>query len=575
MPCSETISSVDPTHHYSSLISYSIKTQNLKLGRLLHSHLIKTALSLSIFLTNHLIHMYSKCNSIACAQKAFDDLPVKNTHSWNTMISAYSQMGRFVIAHNLFDKIPEPNLVSYNCLISSLRNHGFYRESMSVFRRMQEQYNFVFMDEFTFVSVVGSCACLGALELLRQVHGVAVVIGMKFNIAVYNALIDAYGKCGNTNNAFLVFNQMVERDVVSWTSMVVAYAKASRLEDSYWVFNQMPIKNTVSWSALIAGFAQNGRGDEALDLFVQMQEEGIFQPNAFTYVSVLSACADLALHDRGKLLHGCIIRRINDESKKFNVFLFNALIDMYCKCGDMKSARTVFEGMPENDIVSWNSLITGFAQNGNGNESLALFKRMTEASVKPNHVTFLGVLSACSHTGLLHEGLQILDSIVKDYDVIPRSNHYTILIDLLGRKNRLMEAIELIDRAPNYNELNRVGMWGALLGACRIHGNLDLACRASAALFELEPQNAGRHVMLSNIYAAAGKWDDARQVRAQMEKEGLMKEVAYSWVEVRNSRHQFVAKDKFHWEMEEICDLLDKLADQMKDAGYLSYDLIE
>ncbi|KAL7173300.1 hypothetical protein ACSBR2_032711 [Camellia fascicularis] len=287
MPCSETISSVNPTHHYVSLISYSIKTQNLKLGRLLHSHLIKTALSLNIFLTNHLIHMYSKCNSIACAQKAFDDLPIKNTHSWNTMISAYSQMGRFVIAHSLFDKISEPNLVSYNCLISSLRNHG----------------------------VVGSCACLGALELLRQVHGVAVAIGMKFNIAIYNALIDAYGKCHDSRNTFLVFNQMGERDVVSWTSMVVAYAQASRLEDAYQVFNQMPTQNTISWSALISGFAQNGHGDEALDLFMLMQEEGIFQPNAFTYVSVLSACTDLALLDRGKQLHGHIIRSINDKGE--------------------------------------------------------------------------------------------------------------------------------------------------------------------------------------------------------------------------------------------------------------------
>ncbi|XP_028072103.1 pentatricopeptide repeat-containing protein At2g13600-like [Camellia sinensis] len=292
---------------------------------------------------------------------------------------------------------------------------------MSVFRRMQKQYNFVFMDEFTFGSVVGSCVCFGALELLRQVHGVAVAIGMKFNIAIYNALIDAYGKCHDSPNAFLIFNQMGERDVLSWTSMVIAYARASRLEDAYQVFNQMPTKNTVSWSALISGFAQNGCGDEALDLFVHMQEEGIFLPNAFTYVGVLSACANLALLDRGKQPHGHIIRIINGE--EFNVFLFNALIDMYCKCGDMKSTRTLFEGMPEREIVSWNSLITGFAQNGNGDESLNVFKRMTEAGIKPNHATFLGELSVCSHASLLHEGLQILDSVVKDCDVTPRSDH--------------------------------------------------------------------------------------------------------------------------------------------------------
>ncbi|GFY94180.1 tetratricopeptide repeat (TPR)-like superfamily protein [Actinidia rufa] len=421
--------------------------------------------------------MYFKCNSSGCAHKAFDDLPIKNTHSWNTIIAAYSQMGRFDIAHKLFDEMPEPNIVSYNSLISGLTRHGFYKESIRVFRGMQKQCNGVFMDEFTVISVVSACACFGALELLRQVHGVAVVIGLKCNVPIYNAMIYAYGKCGDPENSFLIFNQMVERDVVSWTSMVVAYARASRLEDARQVFNQMPTKNTVSWSALIAGFAQNGRSDEALDLFMQMQEESI-QSNSFTYVSVLSACADLALVHKGKQLHGHIIR------------------------------------------------------------------------------------------SLVYEGLRMLESMEQNYYVIPRSEHYAILIDLLGRKNILNEAMELIERAPD--GFNHVGMLGALLSACRIHGNLDLACRAGAALFKLEPQNAGRHVMLSNIYSAAGKWVEAREARFLMEAKRLTKDTAYSWIEVRNTRHQFIAKDEFHCEMEEIYALLDKLSDHMKDAWYLT-----
>ncbi|KAL6992999.1 hypothetical protein U1Q18_011114 [Sarracenia purpurea var. burkii] len=568
MPCTEIFSTDDRTGPNSaSLISFSIKTQNLKLGKLLHSHLIKTALTFNVFLINRIIYMYSKYNSLGSAQKVFDEVLIKNTHSWNTMISAYSQMGQFDVAHNMFDEMPEPNVVTYNALISGLTQHGFYRESIGVFKRMQKkQYNGLLMDEFTLVSVVGSSACLAASEFLRQVHGVAVVIGLKFSVPIYNALIAAYGKCGDPEKSRLIFGQMVERDVVSWTSMVVAYARASRLEDACCVFDQMPTRNTVSWTALIAGFSQNGRGDEALDLFVQMQEESI-HPNAFTYVTVLSACADLALLHRGKQLHSRIIRSnsVNEES---NVFLSNALIDMYCKSGDMKSAWTLFKGMPKRDIVSWNSLITGLAQNGNGDESLAVFKKMIDIGMKPNHVTFLGVLSACSHRGLAYEGLQILESMEKDYSIIPRSDHYAILIDLLGRKNMLDKAMELIERAPN--GFCHVGTLGALLGACRIHGNLDLAFRAGTALFKLEPQNAGRHVMLSNIYAAAGKWNDASQLRLLMEENGLKKEVAYSWIEIRSTRHQFVAKDKFNGDMEEIHELIDKLADQMKDIGYIS-----
>ncbi|PHT74775.1 hypothetical protein T459_22052 [Capsicum annuum] len=240
---------------------------------------------------------------------------------------------------------------------------------------------------------------------------------------------------------------------------------------------------------------------------------------------------------------------------------------MYCKCGDMISAITLFERLDGKDRVTWNSIIIGFAQNGHGEMTVCMFDRMIEAGTKPNHVTFLGVLSACSHCGLLSEGFHYLHSMEREYNIVPQLDHYGILIDLLGRKNRLREAAELIKGAPWGT--NHIGMWGALLGACRVHGNLELAKRAAETLFELEPDNAARYIMLSNVYAAAGRWDDARRLRRYMDNRGLMKETAYSWIEIKNIKHKFVAKDKSHSQSEEIKELLLKLIDPIKDTGYV------
>ncbi|KAL3516600.1 hypothetical protein ACH5RR_023502 [Cinchona calisaya] len=563
MQPSDALSAIDPTPSYTAFISQCIKTKNLRLGRQLHSLLIKTALTFNTFVANRLMDMYSKCNSIDCAEKAFIDIPVKNSHSWNTMISAYSQMGRFSKAHQLFDEMPERNIISYNSVISSLIKQGFYRESINIFKRMQKE-DWLRIDEFTVVSLVNACASLGSLKLLCQVHGAAIVNGLKFDVVLCNSLIDAYGKCRRPMCSYMVFSQMQKRDVVSWTSIVVAYAQAGRLEDACKGFDQMPERNLVSWTALISGFAQNGRGDKALYLFAQMLEEGVV-PSAFTYVSVLSACADLALIERGKQVHGRIIR--NGNIADFcNAYLINALIDMYSKSGEMKYAITLFEFFHDKDVVTWNSMIIGLAQNGQAELSLALFMCMTERHTKPNYVTFLGVLSACSHAGLVSDGFRIIDRMEKEFGMLPRLDHYAILIDLLGRKNRLQEAFELLEKAPVGSD--HIGMWGALLSACGIHGNVDLARRAAEALFELEPNNSGRYVMLYNVYTAAGWWDEACRVRRLMDERGLRKEAAYSWIEVRNSRHEFVSKDKTHSHIEEIQEILHMLIDQMKDTGY-------
>ncbi|KAG8386122.1 hypothetical protein BUALT_Bualt03G0116200 [Buddleja alternifolia] len=560
------------THYYyaTTLFSNSIKTRNLKLGRALHSHLIKTAFILDTFFTNRLIELYSKSNSIHCAQKTFDDLTLKNAHSWNTLISAHCRVGRFDKARHLLDEMPEPNLVSYNSIISSFCRGGFYKEAINVFKGMQKwSHNAVLMDEFTVVGLANTCASLGTLELLRQVHGVALSTGLDFNVVVCNALIDAYGKCGVPQSSYSTFIRMEEKDVVSWTSMVVAYASASQLDDACSIFSKMPVRNVVSWTALITGLAQNGEGERALYFFTRMHDEGVIA-NDITYVSVLSACADLALIGRGKQIHCHIIRRRN-SSMFDNVLVINSLIDMYSKCGDMISPMRLFDRLHKKDTITWNSIITGFAQNGHGEASLGMFEKMVqENDVRPNDVTFIGVLSACSHSGLVSEGLRVVDIMEKKFGLIPRSHHFAILVDLLGRKNRLREALEVIEKAP-YG-CDRIGMWGALLGTCRVHRDSEIATRAAEALFELEPENTGRYVMLHNIYVTGGRWDDARRIRRVMEELDLKKEAGCSWIEVKNERYVFVAQDIVGCEADDIQELIVSLVNQMKACDYNGQD---
>ncbi|XP_031742900.1 pentatricopeptide repeat-containing protein At2g21090-like [Cucumis sativus] len=384
VPLSDLFPSFD---HCARLFSKCIQHKHLRVGMSLHSHLIKTALSFDLFLANRLIDMYSKCNSMENAQKAFDDLPIRNIHSWNTILASYSRAGFFSQARKVFDEMPHPNIVSYNTLISSFTHHGLYVESMNIFRQMQQDFDLLALDEITLVSIAGTCACLGALEFLRQVHGAAIVIGLEFNMIVCNAIVDAYGKCGDPDASYSIFSRMKERDVVTWTSMVVAYNQTSRLDDAFRVFSCMPVKNVHTWTALINALVKNKYSNEALDLFQQMLEEKT-SPNAFTFVGVLSACADLALIAKGKEIHGLIIRR-SSELNFPNVYVCNALIDLYSKSGDVKSARMLFNLILEKDVVSWNSLITGFAQNGLGREALLAFRKMTEVGIRPNKVTFL------------------------------------------------------------------------------------------------------------------------------------------------------------------------------------------
>ncbi|CAL9186914.1 unnamed protein product [Musa hybrid cultivar] len=450
----------------------------------------------------------------------------------NRLIDIYSRCGSLPCAKSTFNDLRFKNDQSHNTMLAAYCRAGSLDEALGLFSQMRK--DIIIMDKFTVVGISVACASLLALRCLRQLHASVIVSGLELNLIMSNVMIDAYGKCGDVD----------------------ASPRA--------VFASMPERNVVSWTALISGYEQNEEEEAALELFTQMMAEGVI-PTPFTLVSILSACASLGLIERGKQVHGFTFRRFIG-SDSFNVFIFNALIDMYAKCGNMVSASTVFDKMPERDLVSWNSVVSGFAQNGHGKQSLDVFERMVKAGVKPNHVTFLGVLSACSHAGLASEGCRMLSLMEKEHGICPRAEHYGALIDTLGRKRQLKEVMQFIECLASGGDLASVGIWGALLGACRVHGNLEIANIAAESLFKLDPKNGARYTMLSNIYAAAGLWDDVRRVRLLMKEKRLQKDPGYSWLEVRSAKHMFVAYDKSHYQAEEIYSLVATLVDHMIDA---------
>ena len=542
----------------------------LRLGRAAHALLVKTALTSHTLLSNRLVALYSALPTPAAAVAAFHDLPHKNPHSYNTLLAALSRgPGALPDALHLFDAMPADsrNIVSYNTVISSLAHHGRQEDALRLVARLARNRFLgpgLAIDRFTVVSVATACAGIGAVRPLREMHGVVLVSGMELTIIMANAMVNAYSKAGRVDDARRVFDQVGIRDSVTWTSMIAGYCQAKRLDKAVQVFDMMPDKDRIAWTALISGHEQNGEEDAALELFEQMLAQGVW-PTAFALVSALGACAKLGLVTRGKELH-CFILRWSIGTDPFNIFIYNALIDMYCKCGNMMAAVALFRRMPERDYISWNSMVTGFSHNGLGKQSLAIFEEMLVAGVRPTHVTFLAVLTACSHSGLVSDARLILES-MEDHGLEPRAEHYAAYIDALGRNHKLEEATEFIKDLPSRIGPGTAGSWGALLGACRLHGNTELAEEVADFLFRLEPGNSGRYVMLSNIYAAAGQWDDARRVRGLMKEKGLKKDQAYSWIEVRSAKHVFVAEDMSHHEADAIYEMLGKLLDHMCIAG--------
>jgi pentatricopeptide repeat protein len=565
----------------SSILRACASLEAIEDGTQLHSIAIKIGCELDPFLGSCLIDMYAKCGIVEDARKVFNRMSERDVVSWTSMISGYDQ-------------------------------HGYGEEAMDLF--LQMKWANVKPNQFTFASVLSASGNIAALEQGKKFHANVIKTGHDLDVTVGNAVVAMYAKCGSMEDAHRMFCKMHKRDILSWNTMAAAfsqreegeealkffrhmrwagiepnkftfvsilrgcashlglqygqqvhahviktgfesdvfvasafvdvYAKYGCIESACQAFEKMPEPDLVSWTMIIAGYAQHALGEKSLRYFYQMQSAGV-RANEFTFASALKACTGITAIEQGKQIHVLIIK----TQYEAGVFVASALVDMYAKCGGIEDAIKMFEKMPERDLVSWNTMIVGYAQHGCGKEALQLFEEMQEAGMRPDHITFVGVLSACSHVGLVDEGCRYFGSLSEEYGITPTMEHYACMVDLFGRAGQLDEVEDFINKMPVEPDAL---IWQTLLSACRIHGNIKLGKHAADRIFDLQPENDSTYVLLSNLYAAAGRWNDVANVRKQMADRGVKKEPGCSWIEIKNSVHVFLSEDTSHPQVNEI-----------------------
>lgn len=556
-----------------------------------------------LFVVSSAIFMYADFGCLDFAREIFDRCLERNTEVWNTMIGGYVQNDNPVEALDLFFKALES------------------RDS-------------VVLDDVTFLSALTAASQLQHLEFAGQLHAYIIKNSSALPVIISNAIIVMYSRCSSVEISFKFFDKMQERDNISWNTMVTAfvqnglddeglmlvyemqkqgfmidqvtvtallsaasnlrnkeigrqthayllrhgiqfegiesylidmYAKSGLIRAAQALFeeNCKHDRDQATWNAMIAGNTQNGLIGQALTVFRQMLDQNV-PPNAITLASVIPACNQVGSMALGKQLHAFAVRNSLDE----NVFVGSALVDMYSKMGSIAYAEYVFANFPEKNSVTYTNMILGYGQHGMGEKALSLFHSMAGFGIKPDPITFVAVLSACSYTGLVDEGLQIFESMEREYRVKPSTEHYCCVVDMLGRVGRVVEAYEFAKELGE--EGNLLGIWGSLLGACRIHREFELGKIIADKLLEMEggDKMAGYHVLLSNMYAAEGNWDNVNRVRKGMLEKGLAKEVACSWIDTAGYVNCFVSRDRKHRQCDEIYEMLEELAIKMRDDGY-------
>ncbi|KAG4964159.1 hypothetical protein JHK86_041027 [Glycine max] len=514
-------------------------------GRQVHGFSIRSGLVDDVFVGNAVVDMYAKCGKMEEANKVFQRMKFKDVVSWNAMVTGYSQAGRLEHALSLFERMTEENIeldvVTWTAVITGYAQRGQGCEALDVFRQMCDcgsRPNVV-----TLVSLLSACVSVGALLHGKETHCYAIKFILNLDgpdpgaddLKVINGLIDMYAKCQSTEVARKMFDSVSPKD-----------------------------RDVVTWTVMIGGYAQHGDANNALQLFSGMfKMDKSIKPNDFTLSCALVACARLAALRFGRQVHAYVLRNFYGSVM---LFVANCLIDMYSKSGDVDTAQIVFDNMPQRNAVSWTSLMTGYGMHGRGEDALRVFDEMRKVPLVPDGITFLVVLYACSHSGMVDHGINFFNRMSKDFGVDPGPEHYACMVDLWGRAGRLGEAMKLINEMPM--EPTPV-VWVALLSACRLHSNVELGEFAANRLLELESGNDGSYTLLSNIYANARRWKDVARIRYTMKRTGIKKRPGCSWIQGRKGVATFYVGDRSHPQSQQIYETLADLIQRIKAIGYV------
>ncbi|KAL4581108.1 hypothetical protein LXL04_017317 [Taraxacum kok-saghyz] len=574
--------------------------RDIKNGKRIHCLISKTGLEWDVYVAASLVHMYCRFGGFDAAYGIFTNMPFRDMGCWNAIISGFCQNGKgekaleilnemkfegikldsvtvatilpicaqmedmikgrlihlYVIKHGLesdlfvgnafinfyakftelensrkfFDDLPTRDLVSWNSIISGYEQNGNPNRALEFFHEMQKD-GFT-PDLLTLVSVASSIAQCGDTRGSKSVHG------------------------------FVLRRYWFLKDVIIGNAVVDMYAKLGNVENARELFDRIGVKDVVSWNTMITGYGQNGLASEAIEVFQKMVETEHVTPNQGTWASIIPAYAHIGALKQGQKCHSTVLKTglIPD------VFIGICLIDFYGKCGKVKDAMSLFNEIPKSSSVPWNAVISCFGIHGHGETSLKLFKNMTDSGARPDSITFISLLSACSHSGLIEEGEQCFKVMEKDYGIKPGLKHYGCFVDLLGRAGELQKAYDFIKNMPLKPDGS---IWGALLGACRIYGNTNLGKVVSEKLLEIDSGNVGYYVLLSNIYANAGKWEGVNSVRLMANEKGLKKTPGWSSVEINKKMEVFYTGNYSHPKCDEIYEKLEELTSEIKVVGYV------